>query len=922
MPRDSTIESVLVLGAGPIVIGQACEFDYSGTQACRALKEESCRVILVNSNPATIMTDSYSADAVYIEPITVEVVEKVIAYERPDAILATVGGQTALNCLRRLWRQGVLDTYGVCSIGLSLETLEKGEDRQLFREQMEAIGVAMPSAFVVSTQEALSELRSFPYFVRSSFALGGYGSGVARNLQELEALCLPELSKGREVLVEQYLVSWKEYELEVMRDRSGNAIVVCGIENFDPMGVHTGDSITVSPIQTLRDKEYHHMRAQAFAVVKAIGVVSGGCNVQFAVEPSTGCMVCIEVNPRLSRSSALASKATGFPIAKVATKLALGYTLDEVENGVTSFSACFEPSLDYVVTKIPCFAFEKFPQASAELGSSMKSVGETMAIGATFKESLCKAMESLHVGEVEISDDIEQLLKKPHPYRLWYLFEAFRRGMDEEKICLLTGYDPWFIAQIGQIVSQEQRMVSCGLDSEGLTYCKQMGFSDQRLSKLLGCSEERIYAFRKREGIERVYKRVDACSGEFPSQVSCLYSTFGKECESEPSDRSKVLVIGSGANRIGQGIEFDYCATHAVRAIKEMGHEAILVNSNPETVSTDYDVADKLYFEPLTPEAVLAIIRVEQPIGVVVQFGGQTALDLVFALHSCGVSILGTSKESIDRAENRELFRETASVLGVKQPRNEVAASSFDALEKAEKIGFPLIVRPSYIIGGQAIEIIQNAPELERYLTVHKGVYPLLVEEFLEGAMEIDVDAICDGKDVFVCGIIEHLDPVGVHSGDSRAFLFAKSLGERIEQQVIEQTSVLGRALGIIGLFNVQFALLDRQLFVLEVNARASRTVVLLAKTTQLALVEIATKVLLGVSLRGQGISGVAEPKILGLKIPCFPFERLGVTPSLGPCMCSTGEVLCVGKTVEELEQKALQYEGLVCNSEVYNLLN
>lgn len=845
MPLDRSIKKVLVIGAGPIVIGQACEFDYSGVQACKALKEEGCKVILLNSNPSTVMTDM--ADAVYIEPITSDIVEKILSKERPDALLPTMGGQTALNCTKELGELGLLDRYGVRLIGLTFEALEKAENRVAFKEAMTTWGIEVPSG---STDR-------FPLIVRASFALGGSGGGVAHNEEELSHL----LKEG--AIYEESLIGWKEFELELLSDHKGNGIVVCGIENVDPMGVHTGDSMTVAPIQTLTDKEYQLMRKRSFDVMKAIGMRSGACNVQFAVHPKSGRMLCIEVNPRVSRSSALASKATGFPIAKIATKLALGYTLDELG------PFFFEPTLDYVAVKIPRFNFDKFKGADQSLTTHMKSVGEVMGIGRTFKEALNKALSSL-----------------------------------EGPLHSQQGIDPWFSSQMDEIKEEEKAISSHSLESADfsrLLRWKRLGISDKKVATLLKCQEEDVAKKRRELNIHPVYKRIDSCSAEFPIDIPCMYSTYEDECESAPTSRKKILVLGSGANRIGQGIEFDYCCVHAVNTIQEMGYEAIMLNSNPETVSTDYDTTDRLYFEPLTQEHISEVIRIEKPLGVIAQFGGQTPLTL-----SKTLPLLGTPYSSIDLAEDREKFRSLIKTLGIRQPNNAVFSTPKEALDLAYSMGFPLILRPSYILGGNAIEVIEDESQLKSYLEGIPFTPPVLIESFLKGAIEVEVDAISDGEDVAICGIVEHVEPAGIHSGDSMSFLSTFRLRQPLAEALISQTRRLGLAMKVVGLYNVQFAILDGEIFVLEMNPRASRTVPLLSKTTGMPIVSIATKCILGVSLKKQGVPLHFKPKILGLKLPVFPFTKLRLQEEpLGPMMKSTGEVLCIGKSFNELFIKA-----------------
>ncbi|NNM43785.1 MAG: carbamoyl-phosphate synthase large subunit [Chlamydiae bacterium] len=923
MPLDHSIRKVLVLGAGPIVIGQACEFDYSGTQACKSLKEEGCEVILLNSNPATIMTDPNIADSVYIEPINSEVIEKIIIKEKPDSLLPTMGGQTALNYARLVSKQGILKKYGVKLIGLKFQTIEKAENRELFKNEMQKIGVQVPLSFCVKTwDEALSAAKKigFPSVIRCSYTLGGQGGGIAYDLRSFEQICKEGFSFSKELLIEESLIGWKEFELEVMRDRLGNCIVVCGIENVDPMGIHTGDSITVAPIQTLTDKEYQIMRKNAFKVIEAIGMTSGGCNVQFAVNPLNGKMVCIEVNPRVSRSSALASKATGFPIAKIAAKIALGYHLNELKNELTTtpFPSSFEPVIDYVVTKIPFFNFDKFPEANQQLTTYMKSIGEVMSIGRTFKESLNKAISSL----CDISGydfprekhEIRKELKIPHPKRLGLIYKALQNEISVNEIHLLTGYDRWFLMQILELV-QEEKVISkmqLGVISfEQMYRWKQMGFSDKSLAVLLKCEEKQVFEKRYELKVLPTYKRVDTCSAEFPNDTAYMYSTYEEECECNPSLKKKILVIGSGPNRIGQGIEFDYCCVHAVNAIKDLGYESIILNCNPETVSTDYDIAERLYLEPITLEHVLEVISKEKPNGVIIQFGGQTSLNIGKHLYQRGIELLGTPFVSIDLTEDRRKFRLFAQEFGINQPKNAAFTSSSEALQLAKEIGFPLILRPSYVIGGNSIQIIQNQIELEKYLEEEplEDIGPILMEEFLEDAIEVDVDAICDGKDVFVCGIVEHIEKTGIHSGDSMSFLSPYSLTKEMQKEISRQTIKIGLSLRVVGLFNVQFAIYKDRLLVIEVNPRASRTVPLLSKTTGLPLIQIATKCILGLSLKDQKMGLEAVPKFLALKIPVFPFARLHIENiKLGPQMKSTGEVLCVGKTFDELFMKAKLY--------------
>jgi carbamoyl-phosphate synthase large subunit len=885
MPLDRSIKKILVIGSGPTVIGQACEFDYAGTQGCKALREEGCRVILLNSNPATIMTDASVADGVYIEPILPHIIEKIVQRERPDALLPTLGGQTALNCTQEIARSGVLQKYDLRLLGITLETLQKAENRRLFKEQMQRSGIAVPrSVSVTCWDEVFSAHKElgFPLMIRCSFTLGGQGGGVAHNREQLEQLCKEGFSFSPELLIEESLIGWKEYELEVMCDRKGTCIVVCGIENLDPLGVHTGDSITVAPIQTLTDKEYQQMREMAFQVLEAIGFVAGGCNVQFAVHPRTGRLLCIEVNPRVSRSSALASKATGFPIAKIAAKLAIGYHLDELQSA-------FEPVIDYVVTKIPRFNFEKFPSVEPLLSTSMKSIGEEMGIGRTFIESFNKALSGSDL----------------YPHQIAH-------------------YDPWFLEQINDLACEEQIIAAQALetvDREALYRWKQRGFSDKRLAALLHCKEEEVAQKREAMQLYPVYKRVDRCSGEFPSAIACFYSTYEEECESAPTSREKVLVLGSGPNQIGQGIEFDYCCVHAVQALKELGYESVLINCNPSTVSTDYDIADRLYIEPLTVESVCAVYRIEKPLGVLLQFGGQTALNLAQGLHQRGIPLLGTPCAALDVAEDRQRFQKCAQQLGLQQPPSGSISSLEEALELAERLGFPLILRPSYVIGGHRIAIVHNPLEL---VTYWQGVTePVLMEKFLQEALEVEVEAIYDGHEVLICGILEQIEPAGVHSGNSISFLAPYRLSEELQEALKKQTEEICHALQIVGLLNVQFAIQGSQLFILEVNPRASRTIPLLSKITGMPFVRIATRCILGESLKEQAVRAPL-PALLGLKVPVFPFERLRMPPGkLGPQMQATGEVLCVGKTVEELFLKAKLYADPQDTSavEIYDML-
>jgi carbamoyl-phosphate synthase large subunit len=930
MPKRTDIRSILIIGAGPIVIGQACEFDYSGAQACKALKQEGYRVILVNSNPATIMTDPEMADATYIEPITWQVVEKIIAAERPDALLPTMGGQTALNCALDLAREGVLAQYGVEMIGASREAIDKAEDREKFKAAMAKIGLPSPrSALAHSMEEALQvqAMVGFPTIIRPSFTLGGTGGGIAYNREEFIAIVERGLdaSPTSEVLVEESVIGWKEFEMEVVRDRKDNCIIVCSIENLDPMGVHTGDSITVAPAQTLTDKEYQIMRDAAIACLREIGVDTGGSNVQFAINPRDGRMVIIEMNPRVSRSSALASKATGFPIAKVAAKLAVGYTLDELRNEITGGAtpASFEPTIDYVVTKIPRFAFEKFPQADDRLTTQMKSVGEVMAIGRTFQESLQKALRGLETGADGLDerttdrDVIENELGDPGPERIFYVADAFRCGMTVEEVHELSHIDPWFLAQIEDIVRQEQRLAGrklADMDAAALRRLKRSGFSDRRLAKLLGTDSLEVRRRRSELGVLPVFKRVDTCAAEFATKTAYMYSTYEEECEAEPTDRRKIMVLGGGPNRIGQGIEFDYCCVHAAFALREEGFETIMVNCNPETVSTDYDTSDRLYFEPLTLEDVLEIVRVERPFGVIVQFGGQTPLKLARELEANGVPIIGTSPDSIDMAEDRERFQKLLNRLKLRQPANRTARSSQKALAVAEEIGYPLVVRPSYVLGGRAMEIVYQQSDLERYMREAVKVSndsPVLLDRFLNDAIEVDVDAVSDGNAVVIGGIMEHIEEAGVHSGDSACSLPPFSLSRELQEELRRQTIALARALKVVGLINVQFAIQDGTIYVLEVNPRASRTIPFVSKATGIPLAKIAARCMVGRSLAEQGIEREVVPPYYSVKEAVFPFIKFpGADTILGPEMKSTGEVMGVGETFGEAFVKSQMAAG------------
>jgi len=935
MPKRTDLQSILIIGAGPIVIGQACEFDYSGAQACKALREEGYRVVLVNSNPATIMTDPDTADAVYIEPINWWTIERIIEKERPDAVLPTMGGQTALNCALDLVREGVLEKFGVELIGASRKAIDKAEDRDLFRRSMRKIGLDMPRSAIAHSLEEAHQVQApigYPVIIRPSFTLGGSGGGIAYNQEEFDEICERglDLSPTNELLIEESVIGWKEFEMEVVRDRKDNCIIVCSIENLDPMGIHTGDSITVAPAQTLTDKEYQIMRDASIAVLREIGVDTGGSNVQFAINPANGRMVIIEMNPRVSRSSALASKATGFPIAKVAAKLAVGYTLDELRNEITGGAtpASFEPSIDYVVTKIPRFAFEKFPQANPRLTTQMKSVGEVMAIGRTFQESLQKALRGLETGIYgfsEIADPtgenrasvIRQELRQAGPERLLYLGDAFRSGFSLEDVHELTAIDPWFLAQIEDLIRTEARIKVQGigvLEPVPLRELKRKGFSDRRLAELLGLSEQEVRRRRLGAGVRPVYKRVDTCAAEFATATAYLYSTYEEECEAEPSNRQKIMVLGGGPNRIGQGIEFDYCCVHAALAMREDGYETIMVNCNPETVSTDYDTSDRLYFEPLTLEDVLEIVAKEGPEGVIVQFGGQTPLKLARDLEAAGAPIIGTSPDSIDRAEDRERFQQLIHKLGLLQPPNRTARATDEALSLAEEIGYPLVVRPSYVLGGRAMEIVYDQADLVRYMREAVRVSeesPVLLDRFLDDAIEVDVDAVCDGSDVLIGGIMEHIEQAGVHSGDSACSLPPYTLSAAIQDRMRDQVRKLALELDVIGLMNLQFAIKDDQVYVLEVNPRASRTVPFVSKATGIPLAKVAARCQAGVTLATQGFLEERIPSEYFVKEAVFPFIKFpGVDTVLGPEMKSTGEVMGVGRTFGEAFAKAEEGAG------------
>ena len=930
MPKRTDLQSILIIGAGPIVIGQACEFDYSGAQACKALREEGYRVILVNSNPATIMTDPAMADATYIEPITWETVERIIEKERPDALLPTMGGQTALNCALDLERHGVLEKYGVEMIGANADAIDKAEDRSRFDKAMRAIGLECPRASIAhSLEEAYKVLEDigFPCIIRPSFTMGGSGGGIAYNREEFQEICERglDLSPTKELLIDESLLGWKEYEMEVVRDKNDNCIIVCTIENLDPMGVHTGDSITVAPAQTLTDKEYQIMRNASIAVLREIGVETGGSNVQFGMCPDTGRLVVIEMNPRVSRSSALASKATGFPIAKIAAKLAVGYTLDELQNDITGGKtpASFEPSIDYVVTKIPRFNFEKFAAADPVLTTQMKSVGEVMAIGRNFQESMQKALRGLETDSDgfdpkldpengDLRQQVIESLASPGPDRIWVLGDAFRSGMSVDELFQLTKIDRWFLVQIEDLIKEEAALAAStftDLTAASLYRLKRKGFADARLARLLGVKEADLRGKRHEWNIRPVYKRVDTCAAEFSTSTAYMYSSYDEECEAEPTGRDKIMVIGGGPNRIGQGIEFDYCCVHAALAMREDGYETIMVNCNPETVSTDYDTSDRLYFEPVTLEDVLEIVAKEQPKGVIVQYGGQTPLKLARALQAAGVPIIGTSPDAIDEAEDRERFQQMVNKLALKQPPNRTARSIEDGVRLAAEIGYPLVVRPSYVLGGRAMEIVFNEDELRSYMKNAVSVSnesPVLLDRFLDDAIEVDVDAICDGKQVVIGGIMQHIEQAGVHSGDSACSLPPYSLDDDVLNVMREQTAAMALELGVVGLMNVQFAVKGTEVYVLEVNPRASRTVPYVSKCIGVSLAKVAARCMAGTSLADQGFTKEIVPLFFNVKEAVFPFAKFPkVDPILGPEMKSTGEVMGVGETFAEAYGKA-----------------
>ena len=929
MPKRTDIQSIMIIGAGPIIIGQACEFDYSGAQACKALKKEGFKVILVNSNPATIMTDPTLADKTYIEPIEWQSIAKIIEKERPDAILPTMGGQTGLNTALTLAKEGVLEKYGVELIGASREAIDKAEDRELFDKTMKSIGIDTPTSGIAHSMDdafAVQKEIGFPCIIRPSFTLGGTGGGVAYNIQEFEEICKKglDLSPTNELLIDESLIGWKEFELEVVRDRNDNCIIICSIENIDPMGVHTGDSITIAPAQTLTDKEYQVLRDLSFKILREIGVETGGSNVQFAVNPSTGKVVVIEMNPRVSRSSALASKATGFPIAKVAALLSVGFTLDELKNDITQglTPASFEPSIDYVVTKIPKFAFEKFPQANSRLTTQMKSVGEVMSIGRTFQESFQKALQSMEEGlygfesildsEKNQNETLQYELTFPGPSRMLYLADAMRLGWDDEKLHKLTGIDPWFLFQFRDLINEELNLEGLRIDQiekEKLHALKQKGFSDRKLATCLRSEEKEIRKRRISENILPAFKRVDTCAGEFATETAYMYSTYDGFCESNPTANEKVIVLGSGPNRIGQGIEFDYCCVHASMALQEEGYESIMINCNPETVSTDYDTSNRLYFEPITEEKVLDIIELEKPVGVIIQFGGQTPLKLAEALHDKGVKILGTDIDAIDRSEDRKRFQELINLLSLKQPTNTTVKNLDEALEASETIGYPIVVRPSYVLGGRAMELVHKKEELEKYLGEAVEISedkPILLDSYLKDAIELDVDVISDGKDIKIGGVLQHIEQAGIHSGDSACSLPPYSLDKKIINEIKAQAVKIAKELNIIGLMNVQFAVIENEIFIIEVNPRASRTVPFISKAIGISLVKDATKAMIGKSLPDNDYYESLSPELSFVKEAVMPFDKFPlVDPILGPEMKSTGEVMGIGKTFGEAYAKA-----------------
>jgi carbamoyl-phosphate synthase large subunit len=930
MPKRSDLESILILGAGPIIIGQACEFDYSGAQACKALREEGYRVILVNSNPATIMTDPSMADATYIEPIRWETVEKIIAKERPSAILPTMGGQTALNCALDLNRMGVLEKYNVEMIGADADTIDKAEDRDRFDKAMKNIGLECPRAEIAHSLEEAFDVQSrigFPAIIRPSFTMGGSGGGIAYNREEFEEICTRglDLSPTNELLIDESLIGWKEYEMEVVRDTNDNCIIICAIENFDAMGVHTGDSITVAPAQTLTDKEYQIMRNASLAVLREIGVETGGSNVQFGMNPADGRLVVIEMNPRVSRSSALASKATGFPIARVAAKLAVGYTLDELQNEITGGAtpASFEPAIDYVVTKIPRFTFEKFEQADDRLTTQMKSVGEVMAIGRTFQESMQKALRGLETGihgldpilditQEDARSKVIAELKTPRADRIQYVGDALRMGMEIDELYKHSGIDPWFLVQLQDLINEEQKLGAIGLadlDYDRVYGLKRKGFSDIRLAKLLGLTEKGFRQHRQKLGVRPVYKRVDTCAAEFSTDTAYMYSTYEEECESRPSDRKKIMILGGGPNRIGQGIEFDYCCVHAALTARREGYETIMVNCNPETVSTDYDTSDRLYFESVTLEDVLEIVNLEQPEGVIVQYGGQTPLKLAVDLENAGVPILGTSPEAIDRAEDRERFQQMIQRLGLLQPDNATVRTQEEAVREAEKIGYPLVVRPSYVLGGRAMEIVHKEVELKRYMNEAVQVShdsPVLLDRFLSNAVEVDIDAVCDGEIVVIGAIMQHIEQAGIHSGDSACSLPPYDLPQDVQDAMRDQVKRMALELGVVGLMNTQLAWQDGEIYVIEVNPRASRTVPFVSKCIGVSLADIGAQVMAGARLADIGFTDEIIPDYYSVKEAVFPFDKFpGVDPILSPEMKSTGEVMGVGKSFPEAFAKA-----------------